>query len=412
MSILSTIAGWFGFGGSLSQNTGKQSVSPSGSLISGVPNVGVDGALQISGVWAAVSRLSKTISTLPLLVYEGDKRVPARESSLWQLFHESPNIRMTPCEFWTAMILNLLLRGNAYARIERSENGEAYALWPMPADQVEVNLLKDGSVTYLYRIGSDVAVFSADNILHLKEMGNGTVGMARLDYMKITTAEAANAQEAASKLFASGGKPTGVLMIDQTLNPDQRSTLLERFAEMASGTTSRLFLLEASMKYQQVNLTPQDMQLLSTRQFTIQEIGRWFDIPAILLNQTEGTTTLGSSADGIIEAFYKLTILPAVESLEQAIRKRVLTSAQRARYTVEFSMDGLLRSNTSVRMDLYAKAVQNGLKTRNECRQLENDPPLPGGDQLTAQTNLVPIDMLGKVKPAGGVNGTQDAISQ
>ena len=51
-------------------------------------------------------------------------------------------------------------------------------------------------------------------------------------------------------------------------------------------------------------------------------------------------------------------------------------------------------------MDLYAKAVQNGLKTRNECRQLENDPPVTGGDQLTTQTNLAPLDMLGKIQEA------------
>ena len=44
--------------------------------------------------------------------------------------------------------------------------------------------------------------------------------------------------------------------------------------------------------------------------------------------------------------------------------------------------------------------VQNGLKTRNECRQLENDPPIPGGDELTAQINLAP---LARVADAGFV---------
>jgi len=60
-------------------------------------------------------------------------------------------------------------------------------------------------------------------------------------------------------------------------------------------------------------------------------------------------------------------------------------------------------------MDGYAKAVQNGLRTRNECRQLENDPPLPGGDELTAQSNLVPLTLLGKVKLN---TGGSDATSQ
>lgn len=415
MSIFSRVTGWFGFGGSsLGQNTGKQLSVPSVSLVEDTPAVGVDAALQISSVWGAVSLIANLISTLPLFVFEGKKGVRdlARESGLWQLLHENPNNRMTPCEFWTAMLLNLLFRGNAYARVDRTKNGEAYALWPMSADQVEVSLLADGNIVYLYRVGADVAALAAESVLHIKGMGNGNIGLARLDYMKATTSEAKNSQTAANKLFANGGKPTGVLMLDQVLNADQRKSLQERFSEMANGTTSRLYVLEAKMQYQQINMTPEDIQLLSTRQFTVQEIGRWFGVPSILINQTEGTTTLGSSSGEIIESFYKLTIRPMIVSIEQSIRKRVLSPAQRVIYTAEFSFDALLRSNLKDRMEIYAKAGQNGIFSRNECRQFENMPPVVGGDELTAQTNLAPLHMLGKIKPAGGANGTQNTINQ
>lgn len=416
MSIFRVVSKWFRFGGSsLGQSVGTQDSSPSGSLIADVSPIGVDAALQISAVWAAVSLWAKTIGTLPLMTYESKNgnRTLARNSMLWLLFHETPNSRMTPAEFWIAMILNFMLRGNAYARIERDpRTGEAYALWPMASDQVEVTVLKDGTLVYLYRVGNDVAALAEANVLHLKELGNGTMGLSRLEYMRVTTSELANAQKSANTLFKNGGKPTGILMIDQMLEPGQRETLLEKFKEMAYGSTSRLYILEAGMKYQQVNLTPQDMQLLSTRQFGIQEIGRWFGTPSILLNQTEGTTTLGSSANEIIETFYKLNVRPALVSIEQAIRKRVLTNEQRSQFIVEFNLDALLRASLGARMDIYAKASQNGVFTRNECRQLENLPPVEGGDTLTAQTNLAPIAMLGKIKSTGGTNGTQDAIAQ
>jgi HK97 family phage portal protein len=185
----------------------------------------------------------------------------------------------------------------------------------------------------------------------------------------------------------------------------------ENFAGMANGTTSRLYVLEASMKYQQINLSPEDMQLLATRQYGVQELGRWFGVPSILINQTEGTTTLGSSSGEIIESFHKLILRPGIVNLEQALRKRVMTPGQRARYTAEYNLDALLRASLKDRMEIYAKAVQNGIKVRNECRQLENDPPLPGGDVLTVQSNLVPIELLGKVKGTGNA-GTQDTIAQ
>ena len=96
---------------------------------------------------------------------------------------------------------------------------------------------------YKYTVGSNVAVLAADNVLHIKGMGNGTTGLDRLDYMRASTAEA-NAQGAASTLFANHGKISGVLMIDKVLNAPQRAAVRQNFIDMAEGGTSRFFLLK------------------------------------------------------------------------------------------------------------------------------------------------------------------------
>jgi phage portal protein BeeE len=96
-------------------------------------------------------------------------------------------------------------------------------------------------------------------------------------------------------------------------------------------------------------------------------------------------------------------------SIEQAVTKRVLTPRQRARMVVEFNFDALLRGNAKDRSELYAQLVQNGIATRNECRQLENLPPMPGADELTAQVNLVPLTMLGRQQ--GATDATQEDAS-
>ncbi|HQU90261.1 MAG TPA: phage portal protein [Denitromonas sp.] len=414
INIFSWMGGIFRGASALSDKTGEQRNEPTETLNDGIRPVGVDSSLQIAAVWACIDRIASTISTLPLFVYDnvGNRRVLARGTPLYTMLHDSPNAMMTPVEFWGAMLLNLLLRGNAYARVERDSNGVAYALIPMSADQTQQFILDDGTVLYRYMIGSEVAILAAENVLHIKGLGNGKTGLSRLDYMRSTLDESRNAQGAANTLFSKGGKPTGVLMVDNVLNKEQRIAVQKNFGDIAAGGTGRLFVLEANMKYQQLSLSPEDMQLLSTRQFSKQEIGTWFGVPGILINQTEGTTTLGSSSGEIIESFYKLTIRPLLVAIEQAIAKRVLTSAQRVRYTVEFSQDALLRASLKDRMDIYAKATQNGIKTRNECRQLENDPPIEGGDELTAQSNLAPLRLLGKINQGAGNARTQDAIAQ
>ncbi len=393
---------WFG-GGAITETTGSQNPVPSIALVPDSGNISPDGALQISAVWSCIDRRASTIASLPFFAYttRNGQRELARNSRMYSLLHESPNSRMTPYEFWRAMMLNHDLRGNAYARIDRDGRGEAMALWPMPADQVEVEVLGDGSMVYKYQLGSDIAVLSEANVLHLKNLGNGTVGLSKLEFMRSTTDEAAKAQGTASKVFGTGGKPTGVLMIDKVLNPEQRKNIKDSFAGMAEGSTSRLFVLEASMKYEQLSMSPEQQQLLETRNFTVSEICRWFDVPPVLVHHND-TTTWGSGIEQIMDGFYKLSIRPMLVSIEQATRKRVMTANQRSFMSVEFALDALLRGNPTQRADLYAKNVQNGVMTRNECRQLENLPPMAGADALTAQSNLLPLDKLGQVQASGG----------
>lgn len=407
--MLNTFYKWFGRGGAIAESVGAQNPVPGAVLVPDVANIGPDAALQLSTVWACIDLRANTIASLPFFAYQqvsGEKSL-ARTSRLYQLLHESPNSRMTPFEFWRAMIMNHDLRGNAYARIERDNTGEALAMWPMPADQVEVRVLPDGSMVYLYQLGTDIAVLDASNVLHLKNLGNGTVGLAKLEFMRSTTDEAAKAQGSASKIFGTGGKPTGVLMIDKVLNKDQRIAVQNSFAGMADGNTSRLYVLEANMKYEQLSLSPIDQQLLETRNFSVEEICRWYATPPVLVHHSN-VTTWGSGIDAILDGWFKLVIRPMLVNIEQATKKRVMTPRQRASMSIEFALDALLRGNPTQRAEMYAKGAQNGWLTRAEIRQLEGWPAMTGTDVLTAQSNLVPLAMLGQQQASGG-NGANIA---
>ena len=407
---LTTFLSWLGLGGSaMAENIGQQVAAPFVPLVDGLAAANVDTALQVATVWSAVERRANIIASLPLFTYwvkQNGEKTLARNSPLYGLLHDSPNARMTSSEFWRAMMMNYDLRGNAYARIERNGAGDAYALWPMPADQVEVAVTDTGAMVYQYTIGNDVAILSADNVLHLKNLGNGTIGLKKLEYMRASMDEMGKAQATATRTFGTGGKPTGVLMVDKVLTPEHRTALRNNFAGLAEGNMSRLMVLEAAMKYQQLSISPEDQQLLESRKFGVEEIARWFDVPPVLLHHAN-VTTWGSGIEQIIDGWYKLSVRPILVAIEQAINKRVLTPAQRAKYSVEFSLDALLRGNATQRADLYSKLVQNGIATRAECRQLENLPPMDGTDQLTAQTNLAPLHMLGQVQK-GSSNATQE----
>lgn len=394
---------WFGRSAALSEAAGVQNNAPSAALVPDTASIGVDGALQLSTVWACIELRANTVASLPFFAYHQNngQRTLARDSRLYALLHESPNSRMTPFEFWRAMMMNHDLRGNAYARIDRAADGEAIALWPMPADQVQCKVLDNGNLVYFYRFDNTEVALLEKDVLHLKNIGNGTTGLAKLDFMRSTTDEVTKAQTAAARTFGNGGKPSGILTSESVLSSDQREALKKSFASLSEGNIQKLMVLEANLKYQQVSMTPEMQQLLETRNFGVEEICRWFGMPSILVNQN-GVTAWGSGIQTILEGWVTLQMRPVLVSIEQATKKRVMTAKQRASMSIEFCLDALLRGSLKDRMEIYAKAAQNAIYTRNECRQFENLPPVDGGDELTAQSNLVPLNKLGQTIASGG----------
>ena len=402
MAFFSSIRSFFG-GGALSNATGEQISAPMTSLVPNIPSVSEDAALQIAAVWSCVERRANAVASLPCFVYENvdGKRKLARDSRLYSLLHDSPNSRMTSFEFWRAIMMNHDIRGAGYARIERDSKGEAIALWPMPTSQVTPKVLDDGAMVYEYRIDNNVMVLAESSVFVVKGLGNGTTGLDKLQFLRTTTNEMAKAAEHASTTFGDGGKPSGVLMVDSVLKPEQRTAIQKTFDGMVSGNGSKLYVLEANMKYQQLSMTPEDQQLLETRMFGIEEICRWMDVPPVLIYHSN-VTTWGSGVEQIINGFHTLTLSPLTVNIQQAIRKHIMTPRQRVTLTAEFSYDAMLRGDPDKRSQIIARQVQNGLKTRNEARQLENDPPVAGGDVVTVQSNLLPIGMLGQQVGSNG----------
>jgi HK97 family phage portal protein len=299
-------------------------------------------------------------------------------------------------ELWQFLTMNFLLRGNAFARLDRNDAGEVIQIWPLSSDQVEVEVLQDQSIIYKYYYEGKVAIYAPDSMFHWRDKGNGVVGMSRLDYMRSTVNVAVGAQNHTANVFRKSAKRPGVFMIDKLLTEEQRASIRKNYKGLVEGNDDDLLVLEAGAKFEPLNMTPADVQLLQTRKFSVEDIARWFGIPSAMINDTEKTTTWGTGIDSLIQGFYKFRLRPMLESLEQAIERRILTPAQRRRYTVEFSLDAILRGSLKERLEIGSQAVQNGLMTRNEWRQYENLPPMEGADTLTAQVNLAPVATLGQ----------------
>lgn len=398
-TLFQSLRRWFGNVGSTGQQEGIQYGEPFTKVYDINKDYGIDGALQVSAVWACVELLSDNIASLPLFVYErepgadGHKNL-ARDTDLWKLLHDNPNRRNTPMEFWQFMTLNFILRGNAYARVVRNAAGEAIELLPLSSDQVEVEVDSTGKVIYKYSYEGKIIVYDERSILHWKDKGNGIYGMSRLDYMRSSVGVAISSQNHTEQGYRKSGRRPGVFMIDKLLTQEQREKIRKNYSGLVEGSDDDLLVLEAGAKFEPLSLSPADLQLLDTRKFAVEDIARWFGVSSVMINDTAKTTTWGTGITELIEGFYKFRLRPMLEGLEQAIERRVLTPGQREKYTVEFSLDAILRGSFRDRLEAASTAVNNGLMTRNEYRQLENLPPKDGGDILTVQLALTNLENL------------------
>jgi HK97 family phage portal protein len=155
-------------------------------------------------------------------------------------------------------------------------------------------------------------------------------------------------------------------------------------------------VLESGMKFDSISLSPQDIELLSSRKFQIEEICRWFGVPSVLVNDTGGATAWGSGIEQIVSGFYKLNLRPYLERIEASVNYGLLSKEESEIYELEFDFEGLLRSDFKSRVDAYRTAIAGSVMTPNEARKLEGLPILDGGDILFAPLNMTSIDKMGQ----------------
>lgn len=404
MGILSYFSGIFGSRGRGLTNP-DQGYQATGPIVSsnpaGVP-FGDSRAMEIPAVWQGVNLLSGVIASLPLEVRQRDAEGNSTEATdyfLEDLLRFEPNPLMTAFDFRRALVVQRILYGNAYCQIIRNPKGVPLMLWPLAPDRVSMERLPDNSLVYRYSSDKGIAILAQESVLHVKGSSlDGIAGMSLLDYGRASLGLTVAAENMAGNFYRKGGRPSGVLMLDKLLTPEQRAAIRENFADLADGgEAGGLYVLESSMKYQAISVSPEDSQLLETRSFQIEEIARLLGIPPVLLMSSTNSTSWGSGIEQQILAFFTFSVEPTLKAFEAAFNRWLVPSKDRRQYYVEHNPEGLLRMDSAAKASFLSSMTQNGLMSRNEGRDKLNlnRSTDQGADELTAQVNLAPLAKLG-----------------
>ena len=381
--------------------------------------------LQISGtkalkeitVYTCIKILSETLGKLPLKIYQDNNGIrKASDHYLYPLLKLRPNKYMSAVDFWKCLEVQRNIYGNSYAWLDIASvgknAGKILGLYPLDSTCMQiwiddVGLLSSkNSVWYVYtdRLGNQYKINSSE-LLHFKGMStNGIVGMNTIETLRSSIENAKASGNFLNNSYKNGMQTAGIINYVGDLSPTAENTFREKFEQMSSGlkNANRISLLPIGYQYQPMALKLTDAQFLENTRLTLQQITAAFGIKPHQIN--DQTKTSYASTSEANREFYTDTMLGILTMYEQEISWKLFLDIELQKgFYVKFSADVILRGDLKARYDAYAVAVQNGFKTQNEIRGLEEDSPIDGADELLVNGNMVKVQDAGAAYKKGGV---------
>ena len=365
-------------------------------------------AMQTTAVYSAVRILAESIASLPLHVFEkgaDGNRIKAEDLNLFYLLHDKPNPEMTSFIFRETLMTHILLWGNAFAQILRNGRGEVVGLYPLLPNKMSVERDETGQLYYRYirydneppTMDGNTVILMPEDVLHIPGLGfDGLVGYSPISMTKNAIGLALAAEEYGSRFFANGAAPAGVLEHPGVIK--DVSKLRESWNNTfgGSGNAGKVAILEEGLHFNPIAMSPQDSQLLETRQYQITEIARIFRIPPHMLADLSKATFSNIEHESL--EYVKYTLTPWICRWEASLTDALLTREEQRKYEIRFNVDGLLRGDYKSRMEGYAIGINNGFMCPNDVRRLEGFDLIPdekGGNNFLVQGAMIKLEDAG-----------------
>lgn len=359
--------------------------------------VNADTALRFSAVWACVRIISNTVAMPPFGVYRKDAngdRFPFPDHPTHFLIHNEPNENMGSFTWRQTMQSHATLKGNGYSIIHRDGSYRPVSLELISNPDTVEPFKYEGRI--YYKVEGIDRPYTSDEIFHIKGLGfDGLKGKSVISIARQSIGAALAAQEYGGRVFQSGAGKRLALMHEKTLNDTTKKNLRESWKSTYGGinNSQEVAILEAGVKAVEIGMNPEDAQFIATKEFSVNDVARWFGLVMDLL-ATDKNPTYGSAEQRAID-FIKYTMNPwYITWEEESNRKLFRTSEKKDTYT-KFNVNGLLRGDAAARANYYKDLFYIGALSRDEIRALEERNKVADGDKYYLQTNMAPAEQVG-----------------
>lgn len=173
-------------------------------------SIGPSNAMRVPAVSCAVGLISETIGALPVKLYGRDDKAALTDHPAYRLVHDEANPWTSAAELRRDLTLDALLHGGAgHAQVVRLTDGTPpYELHRLEPGTVQPDKEPDGEP--FYRVATDAGQvrLSFRDVLRIDAIG----GVSPITLGREAIALALSFETHIGRLFANGGRPSGVIM--------------------------------------------------------------------------------------------------------------------------------------------------------------------------------------------------------
>ncbi|MGN6671055.1 MAG: phage portal protein [Candidatus Nucleicultricaceae bacterium] len=327
--------------------------------------------------YRAVSIIARGAASVPWRVFKHGQELS--DHPLISLIHK-PNPLQAGASFFESVLSYLLLAGNSYVELLLGDNGplELYTLRP---DRVRVIPGPNGCpLRYEYRVNGEAREVGMDPvtgtspILHLKLFNplNDWYGLSPLESAIMAIDQHNEVASHNLALLQNGGSPTGALVIgkntpDERLDEENLTHLRESLDQLYRGTKNagRMLILEGDFEWQEMGLSPKDLNFVEGKNMSAREIAQAFGVPPMLVG-ISGDATYSNYREARLH-LWEDTILPLLDYLTDELN-RWLTPLYGAGLRLAYDIEGV-PALAERRNETWQKLEQVTFLTQNEKRE-------------------------------------------
>ena len=356
-----------------------------------------DTAMKIGALYQGVNIIGDTIASLPCYLYK-------ETDGFQEVFYRDPRSRvlstmanetLTAFNFKKAIIKDLILHGNAYAKIEKT--GKDVMLRYFPVDVVTTKKDEGGYYFEIQsystdisgeRYPSEIIDFSEMFVVTKNNQYNSLEGKGLLDFANDVFAMSIEETKYMYGLLANGLSAKAILSSSTPFRKEIKEQLKRDLKSFYSGANNagKIMLLEGDVNVVPLSLTPTDLKLIENQHFTISQISRFLNIPKHLLNLDRQQGTYSNITQERLQLLTN-TLMPYVTIIEQAMNQKLLEPNEIEQgYYFAFDTSELMKMTPEDQADYILKLWDADVITIEEVRA---NLSLGGDAETIAQLKLI-----------------------